>query len=117
MIPRAAELLQELETRKGRFVAVLAGLSAEQSDFRAEPHAWSPVQVGHHVVLDTDAAEGVSQGIVGRDAEDREVVRAVLWSGSGQPIGSEPGPSGCEVPRRRPRRQHCSQQDENDGRR
>lgn len=51
MIPRAAELLRDLETRKDRFVTILAGLSAEQLEFRAEPQAWSAVQVGHHVVL------------------------------------------------------------------
>ena len=51
MIPRAAELLQELETRKSRFVSTLSKLSAEQLDFRADPQAWTPVQVGHHVVL------------------------------------------------------------------
>lgn len=51
MIPRAAELLESLETRKARFVTTLEGMSAEQLEFRTEPRAWTPVQVGHHIVL------------------------------------------------------------------
>jgi len=51
MIPQAAELLENLASRKARFVTALEGFSPEQLDFRAEPEAWTPVQVGHHVVL------------------------------------------------------------------
>ena len=51
MIPRAAELLDQLESRRQRFVATLEGLTADQLAFRADPQAWTPVQVGHHVVL------------------------------------------------------------------
>lgn len=51
MIPRAAELLAELETRKRSFVDTLNGLSPEQLAYRSEPQAWTPVQVGHHIVL------------------------------------------------------------------
>lgn len=51
MIPRAAELLESLESRKQRFVGTLNGFSPEQLEFRTEAQAWTPVQVGHHVVL------------------------------------------------------------------
>ena len=51
MIPKAAELLGNLEARKARFVTTLEGFSPAQLDFRADPRAWTPVQVGHHVVL------------------------------------------------------------------
>jgi len=51
MIPQAAELFENLETRKKRFVSTLEGLSPTQLEFRASPQAWTPVQVGHHVVL------------------------------------------------------------------
>ena len=51
MIPKAAKLLESLEERKTRFVDTLEGFSLEQLDFRADPQAWTPVQVGHHVVL------------------------------------------------------------------
>jgi hypothetical protein len=51
MIPRAAELLDELESRRQRFLGTLEGFTAEQLAFRAEPQSWTPVQVGHHVLL------------------------------------------------------------------
>jgi len=51
MIPRASELFENLETRKGRFLTTLKGLSPEQLAYRSDPQAWTPVQVGHHVVL------------------------------------------------------------------
>jgi len=51
MIPRAAELFQNLEARRERFLTTLEGLSPEQLEYRADPQAWTPVQVGHHVVL------------------------------------------------------------------
>lgn len=51
MIPRAAELLEQLETRQQSFLTTLQGFSNEQLSFRATPDAWTPVQVGHHVVL------------------------------------------------------------------
>ena len=51
MIPRAAELLENLETRKQSFVTTLQGFSADQLEFRTAADAWTPVQVGHHVVL------------------------------------------------------------------
>ncbi len=51
MIPRAAEILQQLDERKQRFVSTLNSLTPEQLAFRAEPEAWNPVQVGHHLVI------------------------------------------------------------------
>jgi hypothetical protein len=51
MIPKAAELFENLESRKERFVTTLEALSPEQLDYRSDPKAWTPVQVGHHVVL------------------------------------------------------------------
>lgn len=51
MIPRAAELFENLESRKQRFVSTLEGFSPEQLGFRADPQAWTPVQVGHHITI------------------------------------------------------------------
>lgn len=50
MIPRAAELLSELETKKKSFLLKLDRLTDEQRSFRHSPDAWSPVQVADHVV-------------------------------------------------------------------
>lgn len=60
MIPRAAELLAELEQRKERFVGTLRNMSPEQLAYRSEPQAWTPVQVGHHLVI---AEQGTANSI------------------------------------------------------
>jgi len=51
MVPRAAELYGDLETRKSRFVTTLQGLSTEQLEYRPTPEAWTAVQVGHHLAI------------------------------------------------------------------
>lgn len=50
MIPRAAELLTELETKKSSFLLKLDRLTDEQKSFRRSEGAWSTVQVADHVV-------------------------------------------------------------------
>jgi len=83
MIPQAAELLENLESRKTRFVTALEGFSPEQLDFRAEPQAWTPVQVGHHVVLaeqrTTDSIKKHRGMRSGKRSWRYRVGNALLW--------------------------------------
>lgn len=83
MIPKTAELFENLESRKQRFVTTLQGFSPEQLEYRADPQAWTPVQVGHHVTIaEQRTADSIKKhrGIrSGKPSLRYRVGNAMLW--------------------------------------
>lgn len=51
MISRAANLFDQLDRGRRRFVSTVGALNPDQRSFRPQPSAWSALEVGHHVVL------------------------------------------------------------------
>jgi hypothetical protein len=72
-----------LEDGRTKMLAEVQGLTAEQRAFKAEPDAWSPLMVAHHVLLAEQRSVGAMLRLQGKPSARRSfrdrVGYAAVW--------------------------------------
>jgi hypothetical protein len=83
VIPQAARILEVLEDHRQQFLSTLRSMNPEQRTFRSRSGVWSPLEVGHHVVLVEQRSTGALTARRGQPSQTRplrsQIGYALLW--------------------------------------